>query len=109
MKSRYEEGVVYGEGKHIDFLKFLEKYSCLDECWQPHDAGVGLRLNIDLLEHYYENMSAGDQHFVRFACSVWNPDNDYSFGPFDLVSALKSLEGSHRDAVIDWVSNPFWP
>lgn len=70
---------------------------------------LGLSEDVDRLLGRFAGASHGEKITIQFLLSVWNPNEDWSCGPFDLHEALKVWDGKRRQAFLAWVTDPFWP
>lgn len=52
--------------------------------------------------------SHGELCTARFVLSVWNPDEEWKSGRFDLMEALRCWDAQHHQAFLSWASNPWW-
>lgn len=52
--------------------------------------------------------SHGELCTARFILSVWNPDEQWQCGRFDIMEALRVWDMSHRKAFLDWAVDPWW-
>lgn len=52
--------------------------------------------------------SHGEVCTARFVLAVWNRDEKWDSGPFDLMDALRCWDPHHYRAFLKWVSDPWW-
>ena len=45
----------------------------------------------------------------RFLLSLWDEDYVWQAGAFNLNEALGYWDKEHRDAIVAWVNQPWWP
>ena len=53
--------------------------------------------------------SHGERVTARFMLAVWDAATDWEAGRFDLMEALHVWSPSHREAFLEWASDPWWP
>ena len=61
---------------------------------------------VQFLETDLSVFSHSEQIMARFFASVWMGDNAMSF---DLIDAVKSLDDRHRQVIVRWIAEPFFP
>jgi len=52
--------------------------------------------------------SHGERCAAQFLLAVWNPDESWKSGQFDLMDALRVWDAQHRRAFIEWALDPWW-
>jgi hypothetical protein len=52
--------------------------------------------------------SHGERCAAQFLLAVWNPDEPWQSGKFDLMEALRVFDAQHHRALIEWALNPWW-
>lgn len=52
--------------------------------------------------------SHGERCSAQFILSVWNPDEDWQAGKFDLMEALRVWDDASHRAFLVWATNPWW-
>lgn len=52
--------------------------------------------------------SHGEVCTARFLLAVWDPNNNWKSGRFDLMDSLRNWDPLHRQAFLEWASNPWW-
>lgn len=52
--------------------------------------------------------SHGEVVTAQFVLAVWNPDEVWKCGRFDLMEALAVWDLAHRAAFLNWAANPWW-
>jgi hypothetical protein len=52
--------------------------------------------------------SSGERVTARFLLAVWDPSAPWDCGPFDAMEALAVWDLKHRDAFLEWASDPWW-
>lgn len=52
--------------------------------------------------------SHGEVCTARFVLAVWEPNENWRSGRFDLMEALRVWDGPHRRAFLVWASDPWW-
>ena len=51
----------------------------------------------------------GQRVTAQFLLSVWNPEETWKCGVFNLMEALRVWDEPHHKAFLAWASNPWWP
>lgn len=54
------------------------------------------------------NPSHGERCAAQFALAVWNPDEPWRSGKFDVMEALHVWDLHHHRAFLDWAADPWW-
>lgn len=77
----------------------------------PHPFKQGLQtLDADQLGAMLDSVSSGEAHCLRFILTVWNSAYAEKRGlTFDMFQAAQTIDASHREALVDWLRNPWWP
>ncbi len=52
---------------------------------------------------------SGALHAARFMLSVWDSSHAWASGPFSFVDAWAAWDDKHRDALLRWAADPWWP
>lgn len=52
--------------------------------------------------------SHGELCTARFVLAVWDTNGEWQSGRFDLMEALRVWDLPHRQAFLDWASEPWW-
>jgi hypothetical protein len=52
--------------------------------------------------------SHGERCAAQFLLAVWNPDERWRSGKFDVMEALRVFDAQHHRALIEWALNPWW-
>jgi hypothetical protein len=52
--------------------------------------------------------SHGELVTARFLLAVWNPNENWTSGRFDVMDALSVWDESHREMFLDWAADPWW-
>ena len=52
--------------------------------------------------------SHGEIVSARFLLAVWNPDEAWQSGRFDLMEALSVWDTNHHQAFLEWAREPWW-
>ena len=53
--------------------------------------------------------SHGELLTARFLLAVWDPENEWRCGRFDVMEALRVSDARHRAAFLAWARDPWWP
>ena len=53
--------------------------------------------------------SHGERVTAQFLLAVWDPDQEWKSGRFNLMEALRVWDERHREAFLKWASSPWWP
>jgi len=51
----------------------------------------------------------GELCAARFVLAVWDVNQDWRCGQFDLMNALRIWDEWHRKAFLELAANPWWP
>ncbi len=89
-----------------NYDRFFAMVSCVPQIaklWNP----LTKQLNAEDFENALGVLSSGEVHMAKFFASVWFHHN-HKYG-FDLVDAVARVDIQHRQLIIDWVENPFYP
>ncbi len=62
-----------------------------------------------LLAANFAGASHGEKCTLSFLLHVWNPDEQWACGPFDIIDALRVWNDRQREAFIIWATDPWWP
>jgi hypothetical protein len=54
-------------------------------------------------------ISPGELVTARFLLAVWDPEQPWQCGRFDLMEALQVWDEKHRAAFVAWAEDPWWP
>lgn len=84
------------------FKMLLDGFPTLASFWNFESRDC----NLPALKKAIPSMSHGEQIMVRFFVAVWLGENQLDF---DLIDAAANLDDSHRQLIIDWLSNPVFP
>ena len=52
--------------------------------------------------------SHGERCSARFLLAVWNPEETWRSGRFDLMEALRVWDEPHRRTFLQWAAAPWW-
>lgn len=52
--------------------------------------------------------SSGEKHSACFVLNVWNQYEEWQCGRFDLIGALTTWDAWHHQALMRWVSAPWF-
>ncbi|MDZ4852656.1 MAG: hypothetical protein SGI77_25485 [Pirellulaceae bacterium] len=52
--------------------------------------------------------SHGELCTARFILAVWDSDGEWRCGKFDVMNALRVWDDIHRQAFINWATDPWW-
>lgn len=52
--------------------------------------------------------SSGETRAARFVLGVWNSDEDWQCGRFDLFDALAGWDYQHHEAFLRWAEQPWF-
>lgn len=55
------------------------------------------------------SLSHGELVTAQFLLTVWEPNNSWLCGTFDMMDALRVWDTPHRAAFLAWASDPWWP
>jgi DNA primase len=82
----------------------INSFPCLD----------GLRItpqtwDAEAFERQSGKFSSGELAVAQFVLGVWNPNTNWQCGRFDLIEAASRLDPMHRQTIIDWFCDPWWP
>ncbi|MBP1000330.1 hypothetical protein J8629_25060 [Serratia fonticola] len=50
-------------------------------------------------------MSSGERQLALFFLSLWTGNDE----GFDMLAAARVVDSQHRQLLIDWLRDPFWP
>lgn len=53
--------------------------------------------------------SHGERVTAQFLLAVWDSDQPWKSGRFELMDALRIWDERHHQAFLQWASNPWWP
>lgn len=88
----------------IRILELARSFPCLRGA--PGVAGLWNALALD--EWAATVASSGETHSARFVLGVWNSQEAWRCGRFDLFDALGAWDGCHRQAFLDWIEEPWF-
>ena len=54
-------------------------------------------------------VSPGELVTAQFLLAVWDPNNLWRCGRFDLMKALRLWDERHTVPFLDWAREPWWP
>ncbi len=63
---------------------------------------------IELNRWAVSGVSHGEQLTAQFVLAVWDRYTDWEAGRFDAMEALAVWDLAHRQAFLEWASNPWW-
>jgi DNA primase len=63
--------------------------------------------NPDALDSRAGKFSSGERAALQFLLHVWNPFQKWQMGSFN-IGVLDTWDRAHRNALAQWVSNPWW-
>lgn len=84
------------------FKKLLNDFPRLASFWNFENRDC----NLQALEKAIPTMSHGEQIMAKFFVAVWLGENQFDF---DMIDAAASLDDTHRQLIINWLSNPVFP
>ena len=53
--------------------------------------------------------SHGEKVTARLLLAIWDPNHTWTAGRFDVMEALRVWDDEHREAFLEWASDPWWP
>ena len=53
--------------------------------------------------------SDGAIHAARFLLALWNNQQSWKCGKFDVIEAMAVWDAEHRAAFLAWAEEPWWP
>ena len=53
-------------------------------------------------------VSQGEQLTAQFVLAVWDRYTEWEAGHFDAMKALAVWDFAHREAFLDWATDPWW-
>lgn len=86
------------------FFLVVNQFDYLKPYWDQ----VNLEIRVDKIKEDLSLLSTGERMLLCFLASVWNWSVIDGL-KFDVVVAMSILDGEHRQVVIDWINNPYWP
>jgi DNA primase len=63
----------------------------------------------EAFERQAGKFSSGELSVAQFILGLWNPTTTWKCGKFDLIETAAHLDDDHRQVIIDWFSDPWWP
>jgi hypothetical protein len=54
-------------------------------------------------------ISYGERIAAQFLLAVWDPNEEWKCGKFDVMTALRKWDDDHLGAFIVWAKDPWWP
>ncbi|MCF6256185.1 MAG: hypothetical protein L3K25_07770 [Gammaproteobacteria bacterium] len=83
------------------FALLIDKFPRFSKYWD----WTKRECNIEALNDEMGVMSHGERILAQFFLSVWTHENQR----FDILEAAGTLDQNGRQAIIDWLTDPFWP
>lgn len=88
------------------FLTILNQYPAIERYWYIENSSYVV--NIEQIKNDFGLMSHGEQILIKFFLSVFTGQQQSGF-EFDLFEAVRVLDQHHRNLIISWIENPFYP
>lgn len=54
------------------------------------------------------SLSHGEKCTAQFVLAVWNPDEGWKSGKFNLMEALRAWDDANHKAFLVWAADPWW-
>jgi DNA primase len=97
-------GIGGGVSSREDVCKILNEFPCLQ-----HLKITPENWDSEAFERQAAKFSSGELSAAQFILGIWNPTTTWKCGKFDLIEAAARLDHEHRQVIIDWFSEPWWP
>jgi hypothetical protein len=65
--------------------------------------------NADKLDQSFAGRSHGEKCVIRFLLNLWDRQEKWECGRFDLFEALRIWDTDRRKVFLSWANDPFWP
>ena len=86
------------------FFSVINQFDYLKKYWDQSKHEIRkTKIREDLSQ-----LSTGERMLLCFLASVWNWSVIDEL-KFDVVVAMSILDGEHRQVIIDWINDPYWP
>lgn len=86
------------------FFAVINQFDYLKPYWDQASCEIkNYKIKEDL-----SVLSTGERMLLCFLASVWNWSEIEGL-KFDVVVAMSVLDGKHKQVVIDWINDPYWP
>lgn len=86
------------------FYKVINQFDCLRSFWDQDNHQIRKNELIQAMGL----MSSGEKRLACFMATVWFHSDRAEF-PFSLVESMHILDGPHRQVIVDWINDPYWP
>lgn len=87
----------------IQFLEWLKQMAPeLIDLWDWENREI----DPAVVKNYLGTASHGQAIMCRFAVAIWYGQNKFNF---DIVDAAGALDPIQRQAIAEWLIDPFWP
>lgn len=87
------------------FYAMIEKFPKLSRYWDFVSNTEHPKMDDKGLTTDLGYMSSGEKHLAKFFRAVWLGNAK----GFDIIEALKSVDGHYHQVIADWVADPFYP
>lgn len=103
-RERLPAGIGGGFSPRHDICDLINQFPCFEH--------LGIRpesWDAEAFEQQAGKFSSGELSVAQFILGIWNPRAAWKCGKFDLIEAAARLDDEHRQPIIDWFSDPWWP
>jgi DNA primase len=97
-------GIGGGVSPRHDICVLLNSFPCLASFRLTPETWDAEHFDAQALK-----FSSGEVSIAQFVLGVWNPRAAWQCGKFDFIEAAARLDDEHRQVIIDWFNEPWWP
>lgn len=97
-------GIRGGVSPRDDICRLIAQFSCFAHLHVSPETW-----DAEAFEKQAGKFSSGELSVAQFILGVWNPTTAWKCGKFDLIEAAARLDEEHRQVIINWFGNPWWP
>lgn len=87
---------------HKRFYLAIREFDFLKPYWKLRED----RVLLDEISEAINRWSSGQRHIAQFFVNIWL---GFSHFDFDLMEAINCLGGKYREALVNWINDPFFP